>query len=215
MNALDARLIELNDALLKQFTQRQEVSPEKINYALKSLAGGASTINTGSGNDVVILNDNNCSECPPGPPGPQGEPGDTGPPGPQGEPGINGVPGPQGEQGNQGDVGPQGPKGDKGDPGICEDCDCNTIGIDENYVPLVDDCYIGITTSDPVTVTLPESPDDGQTYTIKGEVKKVVITITTTDSSKIDGNQTIILRNPYDCFTILYRGGKWNIISRL
>lgn len=188
MNSLDVRLIELNDALLKQYTHRQEASPEKINYALKSLAGG--NINTGPGDDVVIINSGDCETetCPPGPPGPPGE------------------------KGEQGEIGPQGPQGL---PGICLECDCNTIGIAEDCAPALDDCYIGVTTSEPVTVTLPESPEDGQTYTIKGEVKKVVITVTTTDSSKIDGHQTIILRNPYDYVTIVYRGGKWNITSRL
>ena len=188
MDDQERRLVELNESLLSLTKDRTMQSQAFLRKPML-----VNTPTQSQHSSITINNeiDDDCNICPPGPQGETGPKGDTG------------------------ETGPQGPKGEQGEPGICEDCDCNTIGIAEDYAPSFGDYYIGVTTSDPITVTLPESPDDGQTYTIKGEVKKVVITITTTDSSKIDGNQTIILRNPYDYVTIVYRGGKWNITSRL
>jgi hypothetical protein len=83
MNSLDQRLIELNQALLKLATgMEKSADKELLDRAVNVLSG----VNTGPGNDTVIVNHHNkdCEQIP-GPPGPPGEPG---PPGPPGEPGI-------------------------------------------------------------------------------------------------------------------------------
>ena len=141
MDGLERRLIELNEALLK-LSSGEPVEDKMFQQARQSLSGAR--VNTGPGNDTVIINhqgDGNDCKCPPGPPGPQGpqgepgppgpkgEPGETGatgetgPQGPQGEPGTSGLPGPPGPQGEEGPSGPQGEsglpgeKGDRGEPG--------------------------------------------------------------------------------------------------
>jgi hypothetical protein len=84
MNGMDRRLVELNDALLKISMSREQPDPKLVERARQVLSG--MNIDTGPGNDTVIINqgDNNGCECPPGPPGEQGPPG---PPGEQGPPG--------------------------------------------------------------------------------------------------------------------------------
>lgn len=88
MQSHDRRLIELNDILLK--LSRGEAPSEDALKRAHGVLSGASyqSIDTGSGNDTVIINGtgtNNYSPGPPGPPGPQGEPGPPGPPGPPGQ----------------------------------------------------------------------------------------------------------------------------------
>ena len=79
MNSLETRLIELNQALYKLYTYNELPNKQILEQAQTVLAGGS--IQTGPGNDTVIINNNDDDddcECPPGPPGPQGE---QGPPG--------------------------------------------------------------------------------------------------------------------------------------
>lgn len=127
MDDMQSRLVQINEALLK-LARGERVSPELLQQAQQVLAGGMPLINTGAGNDVVILNqgdnDGGCNNpCPPGPPGPegpqgpQGEPGEQGPIGPPGPPGPNGEQGPPGDPGPTGDTGPVGPSGPTGDTG--------------------------------------------------------------------------------------------------
>ena len=87
MDPARRRLVELNEALLK--LSLGEKLDEKILTQARQVLSGGTEIDTGPGNDTVIVNQgaNNDCECPPGPPGPQGEPGPPGPPGPSGEQG--------------------------------------------------------------------------------------------------------------------------------
>ena len=141
-------------------------------------------INSGPGNDTIIINEKDC-DCPPGPPGPQGE---QGPPGPQGE---------------------QGP------PGICT-CFCNEILISQDYEASSNDYYIGVNSSGPVKVILPEDPKDCQQLVIKAEMGPPLgnrkITISTNDSSTIDGNDEYVMTVPYESIQLISRGGEWFII---
>lgn len=142
-------------------------------------------------------------------PGPQGEPGPVGPQGPVGPPG---------EQGPQGEAGPQGPQGPQGIPSEPSgDPIYNTILINTDYTVLQDDAYIGVNTTKPVNIKLPQAPIEGTLYVIKLEMGAPIgnrkVTITSIDSSvKIDGNLSVVLQNPYESISLLYRDVGWHII---
>lgn len=155
---------------------------------------------------------------PPGEQGPAGPTGDTGPTGPSGE---QGPPGPQGEigpagpagpAGAQGEVGPQGPAGpSSGDPIY------NTVLIDSDYTVSQNDAYIGVKSTKPIVVKLPKEPEEGTLYIVKLEMGAPVgnrkVTIKSSEAGvKIDGNLSIILQNPYECVSILYRGRTWHVV---
>jgi len=155
---------------------------------------------------------------PPSPPGPQGP---AGPPGPPGPPGIVGETGPQGEPGPPGPPGPQGEPGIPGPPGPfgpsseCINCS-DQILIEKDYSVKATDYYIGVQTSKPTNVILPSSPLQGKIYIIKLEMpspignKKVTVK---GNGKLIDGKPSVVLENPYESITIIFRGDGWNIIS--
>jgi len=74
MDSIERHLIELRQALLKQAIDQAKPSEDLLQRAHQSLAGV--TVNTGPGNDLVIINSDktDCSkpDGPPGPPGPLG-----------------------------------------------------------------------------------------------------------------------------------------------
>jgi len=190
MNNIEARLIELNQALLKLTTERDKTDSKLLDQAMQVVSGA--TINTGPGNDTVIINNPNLPcppECPPGPPGPPGE---------------------------KGDKGDTGDKGDKGDPGICEACVNKAILVDDTYQAQPDDFYIGVNSTKPVTIYLPLEPTDGKIVIIKAEMKPPLgnrkITVTS-DESLIDGYAEYIMQVSHDSVTLLYRGDEWHIIN--
>ena len=203
MNALEARLVELNEALLK-LSAGQRPDEKMLQQARQVLAGA--TIHTGPGNDTVIINqgdNNDCNECPPGPPGPPGPIGETGPPGPSGE---------TGEQGPPGEPGPIGPPGP---PGECS-CECSATLVSQDYTAQMDDYYIGVNSSGPVTITLPADCDDCDEIVVKAEMGPPLgnrkITVTTSDGSTIDGDDEYIIEVPYQSVRLICRGGEWWII---
>lgn len=192
MNTLETRLIELNDALIKMSGRREPANAKMVQQAISALSG--LSINTGAGNDTVIVNQQidpgECDEpCPPGPPGPPGPAGEQGPPGP---------PGPVGEQGQPG------PR------------TCSKILVSEDYTATVDDFYIGVDSSEPVTITLPENCDDSCELVIKAEMGPPLgnrkVTIATSDDSQIDGEDSIVFTVPYESTRLICRGGNWWII---
>jgi hypothetical protein len=204
MDSLQRRLVELNEALLK-ISAGQRPSQELLEQAQHVLAGGLAGINTGSGNDTVVINQGNTNDCqcPPGPPGEQGPPGPPGPAGKAGEPGPPGPPGP---------AGPPGP------PGECA-CEFKRILVSEDYSAQVDDYYIGVDSTGPVTITLPsDCPDCGQII-VKAEMGPPLgnrkITIVTHDDgsslvvSTIDGNASYVLTVPWESVTLICRDGDW------
>jgi len=198
MDSLERRLVELNDALLKLSIGNGAPSPKMIESAMQALSGGY--LNTGAGNDTVIINqgDNNGCECPPGPPGEQGPPGPIGPIGPTGEQGPPGEPGPSG---------PPGPAGE---------CSCSKKVISKNYTATCNDYYIGVSSTKSVTVTLPTECEDCCELVIKLEMEPPIgnrkVTIKTNDDSTIDGEESIVLTVPYDSVRLICRGGNWWII---
>jgi hypothetical protein len=205
MDSLERKLVELNEALLN-LSQRKPVSEDLLEQAQKVLAGYK--IDTGPGDDTVIINQGDKNgECPPGPPGP---PGEQGPPGPEGPPGPPGEPGPPGQPGP---IGPPGP------PGTC-DRQCKKVLVSEDYDAQVDDFYIGVNSSGPVTITLPADCDDSCELVIKAEMGPPLgnrkITIFPADDGStitlIDGNEGVVLQEPYESIRLICRGGNWWII---
>ena len=208
MNSLERRLVELNEALLK-LSAGERPTDEQLDHARKVLAGGFS-VNTGPGNDTVIVNKtinkgdgNGCTPT-------QGEQGPPGPPGPPGESG------PPGEQGPPGEPGPPGPPGPSGE---CARY-CKRILVSEDYHAEVDDYYIGVVSTGPIIITLPADCDDSCEIIIKAEMgpplgnRKITIFPPADGSTiiSIDGNEGIVLQEPYESVRLICRGGNWWII---
>lgn len=197
MNALEARLVELNDALLRLRGQ-QELSDLELLAQARQVMYDIPEINTGAGNDTIIINEGNdngnCKNCPPGPPGP---------------PGPSGPPGAAGATGEQGPIGPPGP------PGVCT-CKCTAILVSQDYTATLADCYIGVDSTGPVTIQLPTNSTDSFEITVKAEMGPPLgnrkVTVTTTDGSKIDGDTSYVMSIPYESVSLIYRGGNWWII---
>jgi hypothetical protein len=214
MDNLDRRLVELNEALLKLSTGTGSPSPELLDQARQVLSG-ASYINTGPGNDTVIVNKygvNNGCEQQPGPPGPEGPPGPPGEQGATGPQGIEGPPGPAGEPGPPGEPGPIGPPGPSGE---C-DCECRRIMVSEDYNAQVDDYYIGVNSTGPVTITLPTDCGSSCEIIVKAEMGPPLgnrkITVTTEDGSMIDGSLSYVIEVPFQSVNLICRDGDWFII---
>ena len=212
MDSLDRRLIELQGALLKLATG-QPVSPELFTQAQQALSGMTADIVMGPGNDTVIINNQNQGSdcvCPTGPQGATGPTGSVGTGGgPTGATGPQGPTGPEGTGGGQtGATGPTGPAG----TGCCGPC----ILVSEDYQALSTDYYIGVNSTAPVTVTLPEDCTDCQQLIIKAEMGPPLgnrkITVTTSDGSTIDGSSSYVIEVPYQSVNIICRGGEWHII---
>jgi hypothetical protein len=206
-------------------------------YEINTGAGDDTVvINGGSTNGG---SNNDCKDpCPPGPPGPEGPPGppgptgdtgpigppgppgsagatgDTGPIGPPGETGQTGATGQTGQPGETGPIGPVGPTGPTGPIGECT-CECNSILIDDDYMAVTTDYYIGVNSTHKVTIILPEYTDDKcHTIIIKAEMgpplgnRKITIH-PNSDESFIDGDDTYIMEVPWESVTLFYRGGNW------
>ena len=227
MDGLERRLVELNQLLLS-ISQGKPAPEEAIQNAQQVVAGGRPVINTGAGDDTVIINtttEEHCNPCPPGPPGPQGEKGDPGVSVVNAE--VIPIPGEliitlsDGTELNAGSViGPPGPQGEKGDPGDCEiidcDCLCNTKLISNNYQVVSEDYYIGVQSTGPITITLPPNCEDGSQFIIKAEMSPPLgnrkIKITTVDGSLIDGDFSYIINVAFHSVNLLHRGSAWHII---
>lgn len=213
MDERERRLIELNDQLLSITTGLKFKDGKPVDL-YQTQVSTTPPIDTGPGNDTVIINqgDANGCECPPGPPGPPGPEGPPGPPGEQGSSGPPGPPGPPGEQGPQGEPGPVGPPGP---PGKC-DYQCKAILVSQDYVASLDDYYIGVNSDGPVTITLPRDCEDCGEIIVKAEMEPPLgnrkITINTEDGSLIDGDDEYIIEVPYQSVRLMCRGGNWWII---
>ena len=190
MNNLQRRLVELNEALLK-LNSGQPPTQEQLLNAQRVLAGGYN-IDTGPGNDTIVINKNIEKNCDPIP----------GPPGPQGESGYSGY---------SGEIGLPGP------PGICVTCTINTILVNDTYYANTEDCYIGVNSENATTIYLPKKPEDGKIIIVKAEMKPPLgfrkVTITTVDGTLIDGYYEYVIENSYETITVLYRDDEWKIVG--
>ena len=203
MNALERRLVELNEALLN-LSSGKASSPEMLARARQILAGGS--IDTGPGNDTVIINQQSNGVCHEGQTGYTGSQGDQGPTGYTGSAGVSGEQGPSGEPG---------PIGYTGSAGECNS-ECQAVLVSQDYDATLDDYYIGVNSTGPVTITLPPDSSNCVEIIIKAEMGPPLgnrkITITTSDGSLIDGETDYVIEVPYQSVNLLYRGGNWWII---
>jgi hypothetical protein len=100
----------------------------------------------------------------------------------------------------------------------CEDegSGCNTILVGEDYECTIDDCYIGVNSSGPVSISLPMVVSDGHQIVVKAEMGAPLgnrkVTIKTLDGSLIDGAPTFVLSVPYESVHVIRRGFAWHII---
>lgn len=114
------------------------------------------------------------------------------------------IAGPPGPEGPQGPIGPQGP---------ASVCSCKCITISEDYNATSDDCYIGVNSSGPVTIMLPDVKECMKLI-VKAEMgaplgnRKVLIKST----KKIDGKNSVVLQSPYESVTLLYNNNMWYTI---
>ncbi len=94
---------------------------------------------------------------------------------------------------------------------------CNTILVGEDYECESDDCYIGVNSIGPVTISLPLGISNGHQIVIKAEMGSPMgnrkVTIRTLDGSKIDDSSTVTLSTPYSSLHFIYRGKNWHIIG--
>jgi hypothetical protein len=108
-------------------------------------------------------------------------------------------------------VGPEGPRGDAALPGAVE-----TVLVSEDYESTIDNCYIGVNSNRPVTISLPVDISDGHQIAIKAEMAGSLshrrITVDTLDGSLIDGELTYVISVPYESIHLIYRGNEWHII---
>lgn len=183
MNILERRLIEINQALYRLNSLGER--PDKVLLQQAQAALSGASINTGPGNDTVIINnpDDDC-KCEPGPPGP---------PGPQGEPG------------------PPGEQGPSGKNGTCE-CESIAILVSEDYNATCNDYYIGVNSNSATTITLPANCTNAHTIVVKAEMEPPLgnrkITVKPI-SGTIDGKDSYVIKTAYSSVMILYRDGNW------
>ena len=185
MDNMERRLVELNQALLKLATEKLPPNRQMMERAIQGISGIESgfNIDTGSGNDTVIVNSGNC------PPGPQG---------PQGEQGPQGIPGPQGEQ---------------GPPGTCfRKCKLitkdYTVEPDDYYIGVNSKKSVTITLPS-TSADCQELVIKAEMSAPMGNRK---IIITTEENSTIDGDYTYVMTVPYESVTIINRAGNWFVI---
>jgi hypothetical protein len=207
MDDIDRQLIEIRQALLKQKTEKKAAPDDLMQQAHRSLSG--LHINTGSGDDLVIIS--NIKSCDTPSQGEQGPPGPPGPPGPQGEPGPPGTRGPRGPKGRRGPTGPQGPAGPSSN---C--CNCSAILVSSNYLVLDTDYYIGVSSNAPTTITLPVPIKDCVEIIVKAEMGPPLgnrkITVVTSDGSNIDSSNSYVLETPFEFVRFISRDNKWHIV---
>lgn len=182
MHSLDRRLVELNEALLKLHTVNNTVDQRLVDQAIQALSGA--DINTGSGNDTVIINSANkpCEQIP-GPAGPQG------------------------------DIGPQGPQGPQGPPGTFGNIP--TLTTSTSYQVTLDDCYIGVDSTEPTTIMLPANPHNGFLVIIKLQMPAPIgnrkVIVAPPSNATIDGQDVLVLQNPWETVTLVFNND-WFVV---
>ena len=96
----------------------------------------------------------------------------------------------------------------------CCDCDKNTRLVKSDYTINALDWYIGAQPKGSITIDLIEALPDGFELIVKVELgppignKKVIVKAA--GSQLIDGNTSVVLQQPYESITLIYRGGNWH-----
>jgi hypothetical protein len=91
--------------------------------------------------------------------------------------------------------------------------------VSEDYHAQVDDYYIGVTSTGPVTITLPGDCEDSCEIIVKAEMGPPLgnrkITIVAADDStfsSIDGQLSYVIEVPYQSVNLICHNGNWWII---
>lgn len=89
----------------------------------------------------------------------------------------------------------------------------NVIGVTANYTANISDEYIGVSSANAVTISLP-SGANGRVYTVKDEFGQGSgkITIQPQTGELIDGKTTYVISVPYQSISSVFRSGNWWII---
>jgi hypothetical protein len=89
----------------------------------------------------------------------------------------------------------------------------NVYGTTTSYIATLDDEYIGVDSSSPVTITLP-SGVDGRVYHIKDERGQGSgkITVQPQAGEQIDNANSYVIGVPYQSIGVVFRASKWWII---
>jgi hypothetical protein len=213
MNNLESRLVSLSAAMLR-LKSNKEVDPAILSRAYQSISGmpHQTLIDTGPGNDTIIINEVNDFEDigETGPPGPRGQDGQNG------QNGLNGLQGLQGQQGQTGPQGPQGPRGLTGSPGECT-CKNSAIVVDADYSVKLNDYYVGINSDSPVVITLPYYEDNVLHEIIVkietlGSLEDRSVTIVTENGLIDDSIEAFVLNISQCSMRFIFRGGVWWVI---
>jgi len=88
-----------------------------------------------------------------------------------------------------------------------------TTAVDYTLVEGIN--YIGVDTTDRVTITLEEAPFEGRKIIIKDETGNAVrrpITVVTQGSDLIDNKQSIVMKLRYIALQFIYTQGQWRLI---
>lgn len=89
----------------------------------------------------------------------------------------------------------------------------SVYGTNTNYTATANDEYIGVYSSNAVTISLPVGVD-GRVYTIKDEYGhgSGKITIKPSGTEKIDNATNYIISVPFQSVACVFRAGSWRII---
>jgi len=200
MNPNEQRLIELNEIIAQINKNRNDLTHNHLELIRQTVSG--QFIPAGLSSTVLQQGVNgatgpNPPPCPPeciGATGPQGPIGATGATGAQGEPG---------------------PIGATGATGNCS-CKCSARVVSQDYSATMDDYYIGVNSTGPVTITLPGDCEDCQQIIVKIEMGPPIgnrkVTLVVANSGLIDGSTSYVMEVPYESVSMLCRGGEWHII---
>lgn len=87
-------------------------------------------------------------------------------------------------------------------------------GTTTNYTATADDEYIGVSSTNAVTITLPSAPDEGRVYVIKDEYGQGSgkITIQPPSGTLIDKKTNYIISVPNQSVQVIYRAAGWWIM---
>lgn len=111
-----------------------------------------------------------------------------------------------GPQGPPGPPGPPGPQGPPGSPGLV-----STRVVEQDYTVQFSDYMVGVITSAPFTITLPNTVD-GTVYLIKDVVGTAATNpITITSATFIDGAAFATIDANFGSLTFTRIGGVWSI----
>lgn len=86
----------------------------------------------------------------------------------------------------------------------------NTIGVTTNYTATLEDEYIGVSSANAITITLPTGVP-GRVYYIKDEFGQGSgkITIAPQPGELIDNKTSYVIGIPYQAVSTVFRAGKW------